>query len=113
MRTMNTVTGLAAMLLVGAVWAQGGNLPPIADDAPIYGSQMMTQQERLEYRERMRAANTLEERERVRAQHHEQMKARARERGVTLPDEPPMQGGMGQGGGMGGGGMGGGRGGGR
>ena len=77
----------------------------------------MTQQERNEFRARMRAAKTVQEREQIRNQHHEQMQIRAKERGVTLPDEPPARGGgMGPGaeagwaGGMGpgGGGMGGG-----
>ena len=67
----------------------------------VYGSQLMTQEERGAYRAKMRAAKTQEEREKVRAEHHEQMKARAKERGVTLPDAPPaMGGGMGPGGGM-------------
>ena len=74
-------------------------------DRQIYGSQLMTQQERNEYRTRMRAAKTAEEREQVRKEHHEQMKARAKEKGVTLPDEPPARG-MGGGMGPGGGGMG-------
>lgn len=77
----------------------------------IYGSQLMTPEERAAYRARMRSAKTLEERERIRAEHHEQMKARAKGKGITLPDEPPMRGGgmgpggggMGPGGGMGGG----------
>lgn len=77
----------------------------------IYGSQLMTQQERNEYRNRMGAATSQEERERVRAEHHTRMQERAKQRGVTLPDQPPqrgMGGGMGPGmGGMGpGGGMG-------
>jgi hypothetical protein len=78
-------------------------------DQDIYGYQLMTQQERIEYRNRMRAAKTYEERERIRNAHHEQMKVRAKERGVTLPDQPPTPGGgKGPGGGMGpgGGGMG-------
>jgi hypothetical protein len=50
----------------------------------------------------MRNAKTLEEREQIRKEHHEQMKARAQEKGVTLPDEPPARGrGMGPGKGMG------------
>ena len=66
----------------------------------IYGSQMMTQQEREEYRLRMRTAKTAEEREQIRKEHHERMKALAKERGMTLPDEPPARGGgMGPGGG--------------
>ncbi len=74
----------------------------------VYGSQLMTQEERNEYHARMRAAKTEEERERIRNEHHERMKARAKERGVTLPETPPARGGMGPGGGMGprGGGMG-------
>ena len=79
------------------------------DQEQVYGSQLMTQEERMAYRTKMRAAKTQEERERVRAEHHEQMKVRAKERGVTLPDEPPARGGgMSPGGGMGpgGGGMG-------
>ena len=79
-------------------------------DSDIYGSQLMTQQERNQYRERMRAAQTQQERERLRAEHHERMRERARERGVTLPASPPVPGGgMGPGGGgmgPGGGGMG-------
>jgi hypothetical protein len=64
-----------------------------AVDAPIYGSQLMTNQERIEHRNKMRAAKTAEEREQVRVQHHEQMQLRAKEQGVTLPDTPPAQGG--------------------
>jgi hypothetical protein len=77
---------------------------------PIYGSQLMTQQERTEYRAKMSAAETVGEQEQIRKEHHEQMKERAQARGVTLPDEPPARGGgMGPGGGgmgPGGGGMG-------
>ena len=61
----------------------------------IYGSQLMTRQERSEHRAKMRAAKTPEEREQIRKEHHERMKERARERGVTLPDEPPDGGGGG------------------
>lgn len=91
-------------------------------DRDIYGSQLMTPEERAAYHERMRSADTVEERERIRAEHHEQMQARAKERGLSLPDEPPrgaagsMRPGAGGGPGMGGGrgrGTGGGRSGGR
>ena len=73
----------------------------------IYGSQLMTEQEREAYRSRMRIAETEEERERIRNEHHEQMQERAREQGMSMPDEPPERGmgkGMGPGGGMGSGG---------
>ena len=66
----------------------------------VYGSQLMTPQERAEHRTKMRAAKTVEEREQIRKENHERMQARAKERGVTLPEEAPMGGGgMGPGGG--------------
>lgn len=85
----------------------------IGADETVYGSQLMTNQERIEHRNKLRAAKTLEQREQIRLEHHEQMKLRAKERGVALPDEPPAQGGgggrgMGPGAGMGGMGPGGG-----
>ena len=54
----------------------------------VYGWQLMTEQERQQFRE----------------EHHKAMQERAKERGVTLPDEPmgPGPGGGGMGGGMGG-----------
>jgi len=65
----------------------------------IYGSQLMTPQERAEQRAKMRAAKTAEEQEQIRREHHERMAVRAKERGVTLPDEPLTRGGgMGAGG---------------
>lgn len=74
----------------------------------VYGSQLMTQQERNEYHARIRAAKNARERERIRLEHHKAMQERARERGLTLPDMPPAGGGMGSGDrmGPGGGGMG-------
>ena len=65
---------------------------------PIYGSQLMTQQERLEYQQRIRSAKSQAERQRIRSEHHTQMQERAREKGVTLPGMGPGQG-MGRGGG--------------
>jgi hypothetical protein len=58
----------------------------------VYGWQLMTEQERADFRAKMRSLKTPEERQAFRRQHHEQMKARAKERGVTLPEEPPMRG---------------------
>jgi uncharacterized membrane protein YgcG len=71
----------------------------------IYGSQLMTEQERSQYITRMHAANTAEERQQIREEHHKLMQERAKERGVILPDEPPARGGgMGFGAGQGSGG---------
>lgn len=85
--------GLAMALSAGYVYA----------DEVVYGSQLMTQQERVEYRAKLRNAKTYQEREQIRLEHHKAMQARARSQGMTLPDMPPaMGGGMGPaGGGMG------------
>ena len=67
----------------------------------IYGSQLMTQQERAEYRAKMHTAKTAQEQEQIRKEHHERMKKRAAERGVTLTEKPPARGrGMGSCGGQ-------------
>jgi hypothetical protein len=96
-------TVLAAMFL-----ALTGGQPAAAADAPqqpqaaarkapaqdvIYGSQLMTAEERDAYRTKMRAAKTQAERDQVRAEHHAQMQQRAKERGVTLPAQPVPGGG--------------------
>jgi hypothetical protein len=39
----------------------------------IYGSQLMTEKERTEYRERMRSGKREQEREKIRAEHHDRM----------------------------------------
>jgi hypothetical protein len=72
---------------------------------PIYGSQLMTNAERNEYRMQMRNLKTVKEREAHRLEHHKRMQERAREQGLTLPDTPPTTG-KGLGAGSGGGGMG-------
>ncbi|MDO8293482.1 MAG: hypothetical protein Q7T29_11565 [Gallionella sp.] len=59
----------------------------------IYGSQLMTPQERTEYRAKMRSLKTKEEREALRMEHHQQMQERAKAKGKTLPDMPMAQGG--------------------
>lgn len=106
--TKNTVKIALSAIALGLMTSAAS----FAADAPVYGSQLMTNQERIEHRNKLRAAKTAEEREQIRLQHHEQMQLRAKEQGVTLPDTPPAQGGgqgrrMGPGGSMGpGGGMG-------
>jgi hypothetical protein len=106
----------AGILLIGADvnWVAAQERSPqqnqiqtqeqIQEQEQIYGSQLMTPEERTEFRTRMRAATTNEEREQIRREHHEQMQVRAKQQGVTLPDEPPVHGGRGMG--PGGGGMG-------
>lgn len=105
---MKAIPALTAALMLAFAIATGltiGNAR--GQDQPIYGSQLMTEQERSEYRAQMRAATTEQEREQIRLEHHREMQERAREMGVELPDEPPAMGmggqrmGPGQGSGMG------------
>jgi hypothetical protein len=98
-----TTSIAVAVLSIGSAMAQ---YPPA-----IYGSQLMTRQERMEYRNQMRSTKTQEERNTLRLEHHQKMQERAKEKGVTLPDAPPAAGGGmgpgaggGRGPGMGGGG---------
>ncbi|HAF54264.1 MAG TPA: hypothetical protein DCL01_03370 [Thauera sp.] len=98
---LRKTTGLSA-LLAALLFASGGAMAADAAQEPIFGSQLMTEQERTVYRARMWAAEGDEARAAIRAEHHEQMRARAQERGLTLPEVPPARGaGMGQGRGMG------------
>lgn len=99
-----TVTLVSAILALGLL--AGAGPAPVQSDQPIYGSQLMTDAERRQHRDSMRSAESASERERIRRENHERMKARAAERGVTLPDSMPGQGmgggpGAGPGSGMG------------
>ncbi|MEZ5503625.1 MAG: hypothetical protein R3E50_13550 [Halioglobus sp.] len=55
----------------------------------IYGSSLMTQQERNEYQNQMRQLKTEQERADFQAQYHGQIKQRAEAEGKTLPDNLP------------------------
>jgi hypothetical protein len=69
-------------------------------DEPVYGYQLMTEQERAEHRAKMQSFQTEQEREAYRQDHHKMMQERAKAQGVTLPDDPMPRGqgkGMGQG----------------
>ena len=56
----------------------------------VYGHQLMTDAERTAYQTKMRTLKTTAERDAFRLEHHDQMKARAAEKGLTLPDAPMM-----------------------
>ena len=102
---ITTVTLLVPAISIAAESEQGQK--PVKKQAQerIYGSQLMTQQERAEHRAKMRSLKTLEERDAYRLEHHKKMQERAQEKGLTLPDDPPvMGGGMRPRGGMGAGG---------
>ncbi len=87
-----SLSGLLAALLLS-----GGALAADAAQETVFGSQLMTEQERTVYRARMWAAQNEEARAAIRAEHHEQMRARAQAQGLTLPETPPAAGaGMGR-----------------
>jgi len=57
-----------------------------AQEEPVYGRELMTDQELQEHRQTLRNLETAEERAEYRAEHREQMEERARERGVELAE---------------------------
>lgn len=92
--------GMAGVMPVYAAdQARDQDRTQVRDQDRIYGSELMTRQERAEYRNRMRTLKTQQEREAFRLEHHKQMQERAQAQGKTLPDMPPA--GMGPGSGMG------------
>lgn len=107
--TAACLVGVAIAMTAGLADAQlrpPAQGPAAGSAGMIYGSQLMTPAERTEYRTRMLAAASDAERDKIRAEHHAQMQKRAKARGITLPDAPPMRGmhrgqGMGMGSGMG------------
>jgi len=104
-RQLNTIALAAAFSLSFAA------LAPVATTAiaqqntqQMYGSQLMTQQERLEHRQRLQNAKTEQDRAQIRAEHRKRMQDRAKQKGVALPDDAPTEdmrrgAGRGQGGG--------------
>ncbi|MBK6402257.1 MAG: hypothetical protein IPP18_11560 [Rhodocyclaceae bacterium] len=94
---------LKSAIMIAAFAVLGTGNAAAETQQQVYGSQLMTRQERIDYRNQMRLLKTEEERIAFRAEHHKKMQERAKERGVTLPETPPARGaGMGPGmGGMG------------
>ena len=89
---------LAGLLAASALMSMGVDV--FAQDqaqaqVQIYGSQLMTAAERTEYQSTMRTLKTDKERDAFRLDHHDKMKVRAAEKGVTLPNSPPAAAGAG------------------
>jgi hypothetical protein len=72
--------GLPLMAIALTVGALVGNPkgPALAQREPIYGSRLMTQQERDAFRDQMRTASSIEEREQLRLEHYLAMQERAK-----------------------------------
>ena len=93
---------ITLLLASGISWSADQVQEQVESQKQVFGRELMTNEERMEHRNNMRSAKTAEERERIQNEHHERMKIRAKERGVTLPDEPLVKGGrMGSGQGTG------------
>ena len=99
MKTLRTTTSklvlIAGLISASALVSMGVDV--FAQDqaqaqVQIYGSQLMTPAERTEYQTKMRALKTDKERDAFRLDHHDKMKVRAAEKGVTLPKSPPAAG---------------------
>lgn len=81
-----------ANVAVAAAQTQAEKRAATQDRERIFGSQLMTPEERAEHRAKMRSLKTREEREAFRIEHHKKMQERAAKMGKTLPDVPPAQG---------------------
>ncbi|WP_374323900.1 hypothetical protein [Azonexus sp.] len=84
-------------VLLAALLCLAGSIAQAADPATVNAEQLMTQQERAEQRNKMRAAKTEEERAAVRAENHVRMSERAEAQGKVLvpvnPQGPQQAGG--------------------
>jgi hypothetical protein len=96
---MTRISHFAAAIVAGAILALSSGAiaqtpasTQVQTQQRVYGSQLMTVQERNDYRQQMRALKNPQERDQFRSEHHTKMQEPAKERGVTLPDAPPPQG---------------------
>ena len=62
----------------------GTGLATAQTQEPIYGGQLMTQQEIRDYQEKMRSASSDEQRQQIRREHRREMQERAKRKGVVL-----------------------------
>jgi len=91
--SISTLALLAVLATTAGMWSCDIQAQDQAQaQAQIYGSQLMTDAERSEYRSKMRTLKTDKERDSFRLDHHENMKVRAAEKGVTLPNTPQSAG---------------------
>jgi len=94
------ITALTLALMFTETWAEDKTPGPAAtpapaaqparpvdrDGKPIYGAEIMTEQELGGYRSLMHFTKTLEERDALRAEYRKNMEKRAKERGIKLAD---------------------------
>jgi len=87
--SISTLALMVSLAVAPLIWSGAAQSQ---DQAQIYGSQLMTDVERIEYQSKMRSLKTDKERDAFRSEHHEKMKVLAAEKGVTLPAVPPAVG---------------------
>ena len=86
---VSTLAILAIVATTSSLWFGAAQAQDqVQAQVQIYGSQLMTTAERTQYQSKMRTLKTDKERDAFRLDHHETMKVRAAEKGVTLPETP-------------------------
>ncbi len=85
------ISALTGVLSLSTGYALAAGQESSSTQDTVYGSQMMTQQERAEYRSKLNAAKTATQKEQIRNEHHQSMQERAKSQGLSLPDSPSMQ----------------------
>lgn len=70
------------------MWGGGYGYGHMREPDMIYGYELMTPRERVDYMDRLHNAKTFEEREKIRSEHYKLMQERAKKRGETLPGTP-------------------------
>ena len=92
MTSVPTFTLLAAVAAISGFWSSGLQAQtPTQTQAQIYGSQLMTDAERVEFQTKMKSLKTDKEREALRVDQINKMNLRATEKG-TLQHTPPSAG---------------------
>ena len=77
----------AALLVAGSAYAAAGGPGRYAfNKGNVAGWSMMTPEERTEHRNKMHGMKTYDECKSYQEEHHKLMEARAKEKGVTLPN---------------------------
>ena len=88
--TSSTLALLAVMLAAASLFSSTAQAQDkVQTQIQIYGSQLMTDAERIEYQTKMRALKTTKERDAFRVEHHDLMKLRAADQGINLPNTAP------------------------
>jgi hypothetical protein len=93
MTSVPTFTLLAAVAAISGFWSSGLQAQtPTQTQTQIYGSQLMTDAERVEFQTKMKSLKTDKERDALRLDQINKMNLRATEKGITLQHTPPAAG---------------------